>query len=200
MTVKVDWLGHAGVRIQGSKIIYIDPWKLKNGGPADIILITHDHYDHCSPEDIAKIRKKDTIVIAPDSCAGRLGARAVKPGDKIDINGIIIKMVPAYNVDKQFHPRSNNWVGYVITIDGKTIYHSGDTDAIPEMENIKTDIAFLPVGGTYTMNAKEAARIASKMQPELAVPIHYGSVAGSRKDGEDFKRYCSCKAEIWEEK
>ena len=196
--MKIDWLGHASVRMLGSKIIYIDPWKIKNPVPADIVLITHGHYDHCSPEDIEKIRKENTIVMAPENCAAGLGARAVKPGDTIEIEGVIIKMVPAYNIGKKFHPRNSGWVGYVISIDGKTIYHAGDSDAIPEMEEIKTDIAFLPVGGTYTMNAREAAEIAGKMKPQLAVPIHYNSIVGSYKDAEDFKRYCGCKAEIWE--
>lgn len=194
----IQWLGHASVVITGSKTIYIDPWKLGKSSPADIILITHDHYDHCSPDDIAKITKKDTVIVAPKDCASRLKAKAVKPGDTVTINGVTIKAVPAYNIGKQFHPRGNNWVGYLVTMDGRTIYHPGDTDAIPEMEGLKPDIAFFPIGGTYTMDAKEAAGVANKMQPGLAIPMHYGDIVGSKKDAERFKELCRCKVEIME--
>lgn len=198
MPENIHWLGHAAVKITGSKTIYIDPWKLKKAVPADIVLVTHDHYDHCSPEDIEKIRKKDTVVLSPKDSAGKLKAKGVKPGDTVTIEEVGIKAVPAYNLNKQFHPKGNNWVGYLVTMDGRTIYHPGDTDAIPEMEGLKPDIAFFPVGGTYTMTAEEAANIASKMQPGIAVPIHYGDIVGSKRDAERFKGLCRCKVEIME--
>lgn len=198
MLENIHWLGHASIKITGTKTIYIDPWKLKKPSPADIILITHDHYDHYSEDDIAKIRKKDTVIVAPKNCAGRLKAKAVKPQDTVTIDSVTIKAVPAYNIGKQFHPKGNNWVGYLVTIDGRTIYHPGDTDAIPEMEKLKPDIAFFPVGGTYTMDAEDAARVANKMQPGVAIPIHYGDIVGSKKDAQRFKELCKCSVEILE--
>lgn len=196
MAENVFWLGHATVKIASSKVIYIDPWKLTLAVPADIILITHSHYDHFSPEDIKKITKKDTVVIAPNDCASRLKVKVIKPGDTISIDNITVKAVPAYNIGKQFHPKNNNWVGYVVTMDGTTYYHSGDTDAIPEMEKLKPDIAFLAIGGTYTMDAEAAAEIANKIKPKVAIPIHYGEVIGSSKDAQRFKELCKCNVEI----
>lgn len=198
MLENIHWLGHASVKITGSKIIYIDPWKLTKTSPADIVLVTHDHYDHCSPDDIAKIRKEETVVISPKDSADRLKAKGVSPGDTVTVDGVTIKAVPAYNIGKQFHPKGNNWVGYLITMDGRTIYHPGDTDAISEMEGLKPDIAFYPVGGTYTMNAEEAAEVANKMMPRVAIPMHYGDIVGSRKDAERFKKLCKCKVQILE--
>lgn len=202
MLENIHWLGHASVKITGSKTIYIDPWKLKeNREPADIILITHSHYDHCEPRDIDKITQKNTLVIAPSDCINKFSGqntKSVKPGDTLTIEGVVVKVVPAYNVGKSFHPKNNNWVGYLVTIDGKTIYHPGDTDVIPEMESLKTDIALFPIGGTYTMDAKEAADIINKIQPTIAIPIHYGDIVGSAKDAKRFKELCACKVEILE--
>lgn len=198
MTENIHWLGHASIKITGSKTIYIDPWNLRKPSPADIVLITHSHYDHFSPDDIARITKKDTVIIAPHDCASRIKAKAVKPQDTVTINGVTIKVVPAYNLKKQFHPKGNNWVGYLITMDGKTIYHPGDTDAVPEMDGLKPDIALLPIGGTYTMDAEEAAMVANKMKPEVAIPIHYGAVVGSKKDAQRLKELCRCRVEIME--
>lgn len=195
MPENINWLGHASVKITGSKTIYIDPWRLRDTTPADIILVTHSHFDHYSREDIAKITKKGTVIIAPRDCAAQLKAREVKPGDTINIDGVIIKAVPAYNIGKQFHPKNNNWVGYLITMDDRTIYHSGDTDAIPEMEKLKMDVAFLPIGGTYTMDAREAAEVANKINPGIAIPIHYDS----KKDAQKFKELCKCRVEILKE-
>lgn len=198
MIENIHWLGHASVKITGSKTVYIDPWKLKKAVPADIILVTHDHYDHYSPEDINKIRGKDTVVISPQDVSAKIKAKVIRPGDSLNVDGVVIKAVPAYNTNKEFHPKSNNWVGYLVTIDGRTVYHTGDSDAISEMEKLKPDIAFFPVGGTYTMTAEEAASAANKMQPGIAVPMHYGDIVGSRKDAERFKQFCKCKAEILE--
>lgn len=202
MIDNVYWLGHASIKITGSNTIYMDPWKIKNDAEkADIVLITHSHYDHCDPSSVDKIIKDDTIVLAPKDCLTKFNnvdIKSVEPGGTFNIKGVKIEAVPAYNAGKSFHSRSNNWVGYMVTIDGKTIYHAGDSDVIPEMEVLKPDIMLLPVGGTYTMNAKEASVIVNKIMPEIAVPIHYGEVIGSSQDAEDFKKLCDCKVEILE--
>jgi len=196
----IDWLGHAGIRITGSKIIYIDPWKLgSNVAIADIILITHSHFDHCSPNDIAKIRKKDTLIICSADCRDKFAGpnvKTVKPGDMLTVDNVTVKAVPAYNIGKRFHPKENNWIGYLVIMDGRTVYHAGDTDIIPEMAGLNPDIAFLPIGGTYTMSAGEAAVAAGQIAPKTAVPIHYGDIVGSVNDAERFKELCSCNVEI----
>lgn len=197
----IKWLGHASFKISGDKVVYIDPWKLQGKNEeADIILITHDHYDHCSLSDIEKLKGKKTTVVAPPDAAKKIAGdvRKVKPGDELTVKGIKIEAYPAYNLEKKFHPRANGWVGYVIEINGRRIYHAGDTDLIPEMEGIKADIALLPVGGTYTMDAMEAAEAANRIKPKLAVPMHFGAIVGSSKDAEEFKSLCQVPVEIWE--
>ncbi len=196
---KITWLGHASTRIEGEKVIYVDPWKLSaDPPPADIILNTQSHYDHCSREDVNRISRKDTVILAPPDCAGELPPdfRRVTPGWEEEVEGVGLRAVPAYNLTKPFHPRSNRWVGYLITMGGETIYQAGDTDHIPEMEEIKADVVIVPVGGTYTMNAAEAAEAVNKIAPQLAIPIHFGSVVGSVRDAEEFKRLCHCPVEI----
>ncbi len=191
MTENIIWLGHASFKIINEKVVYIDPWKIKEKerGLAELILITHEHYDHCSPEDIAKLCKSDTQVVAPGDCVSKISgqATAIKPGDILTIKGITLEAVPAYNLKKPYHPKANGWVGYIITIGKERIYHAGDTDLIPEMERIKADIALLPCGGTYTMDAIEAAQAANKIKPKLAIPMHYGSIIGTEKDVQRFK-------------
>lgn len=197
----IKWLSHASFKINGEKIVYVDPWKLDDKNEeADIILITHDHYDHCSLSDIEKVRGKGTTVVAPPDAAKKIAGdvREVKPGDELTVKGIRIEVYPAYNLEKKFHPRANGWVGYVIEINGKRIYHAGDTDLIPEMEGIKADVALLPVGGTYTMDAREAAEAANRIKPKLAVPMHFGTIVGSSQDAEEFKSLCQVPVEIWE--
>ena len=203
MKESISWLGHASFRIKAKGlIIYIDPYNISAGPAADVILITHQHYDHCSLPDIEKIKKDETVVIAPADCAKDLGEIIqASPGKDIDVKGIKIKVVPAYNLNKQFHQRSKSWVGYIIDTPEGQVYHAGDTDKIPEMDNIKADIAILPVGGTYTMDAKEAHQAALKIRPKLAIPMHYGEVAGSAKDAQEFKALCekdAIKVEILE--
>lgn len=199
MLENLNWLGHASFKITGEKIIYIDPYQLKEESEkADIILITHSHFDHCSPLDVEKIQKSNTVIVATPDCKSSLSGniKTVKQGDKITIGGINIETVPAYNINKRYHSKSNNWVGYIVTVNGKRIYHAGDTDKIPVMADIKADIALLPVGGTYTMTAEEAADAANLIKPKLAVPMHFGSVVGSKSDAERFKNLCKVPVEI----
>jgi L-ascorbate metabolism protein UlaG (beta-lactamase superfamily) len=188
----IEWLGHASFRITfDNKILYIDPWEITAPKPADIIFITHSHFDHFSPQDIQKIAKDGTCVIGPQDIKGKVPSGCefieVKPGDEKEVSGIKFEVVPAYNVNKQFHPRDNNWVGYVIYLRDTRIYHPGDTDLIPEMEGLKPDIALLPIGGTYTMNAEEAAQAVKIMGANKVVPMHYGKIVGSDKDLKIFK-------------
>lgn len=203
MADNIFWLGHDSFRLKGEKVVYIDPWKLAAGmEKADVILVTHEHHDHFSPDDISKISKADTIIVAPPSVATKLGGKTVvaKPGDKLSAAGIAIEVVPAYNPNKKFHPKSAGHVGYIVTLNGKRIYHTGDTDETPEMAQIKCDIALLPVSGTYVMTAAEAAQAANTLKPALAIPMHYGDpdVIGMRRDAEEFKRLAKVPVEILE--
>ena len=204
--VKIDWLGHAGFRITNKRVIYIDPYNVPPDEKADIILITHGHSDHCSIEDVKELIKDKTIILIPPDCQSKLSdiqgidIHLVKPGKKIGALGTVIEAVPAYNINKNFHEKANEWVGYIINIDGKRIYHAGDTDFIPEMKEIKEiDIALLPVGGTYTMDAKEAAEAANTIKPKIAVPMHYDSIVGSEEDAKRFKDLCNVEVEIMEQ-
>jgi L-ascorbate metabolism protein UlaG (beta-lactamase superfamily) len=201
MLEKIHWLGHDAFRIDGPKVIYFDPWKLPPTSPrADLILISHDHYDHCSPEDVARIRGPQTVVVAPAPCAKRLGGkvRTVRAGDRLEVEGIAIEVVPAYNVNKTFHPRSPDNVGYIVTVEGTRIYHAGDTDYIPEMGTFRADIALLPVSGTYVMTAEEAVQAAAAMKPGLVIPMHYGTIVGDRSDAERFQKACPVPVRILE--
>ncbi len=200
MIEKIHWLGHDTFKIEGEVVIYTDPYQIKRKDAANIILITHEHYDHCSPEDVQKLLTKDTTVVAPADCASKLGGkvRTVKLGDSFSLGEVKIEVVPAYNVNKTFHPKKNGWVGYVITIQGTRIYLAGDTDRIPEMKNLgKIDIALLPVSGMYVMTAREAAEAAlHDIKPTIAVPMHYGSIVGSGKDAEEFRRLLEGKIQV----
>jgi L-ascorbate metabolism protein UlaG (beta-lactamase superfamily) len=196
----VKWLGHASVRIEADKTIYIDPWEIKSdSAKADIVCITHSHYDHYSPENIQKLLKDDTTVLAPQNCSlGEIDAKiiTVSPNQKLKVDGINIQTVPAYNKNKNFHPKEEKGVGYIIEVGNLKIYHAGDTDFIAEMETIHPDVALLPIGGTYTMNAREAASAANVMKPKLAIPIHFGSIVGSDDDALEFQRLCECEVKI----
>lgn len=183
MTIKITWLGHASVRLEdGPKMIYIDPWNVQ-GPKAAIILITHSHFDHYSDDDIKSLSSADTIIVGPEDVPP--AKHKVSPGKSITVKDIAIEAVPAYNVDKQFHPKENGWVGYIVTIGGKRIYCAGDTDRIPEMKGLKVDVACLPVGGTFTMDAASAIQAVHDIKAEHVIPIHYGAVAGTKKDAEE---------------
>ena len=196
----VHWLGHAGFRISGRVTVYIDPYRISGRQPADVILVTHDHYDHFSPEDIRKVLKPDTVIVKPGKPDPDLVAdyRIVRPGDQITVKDVPVRVIPSYNQGKLFHSRSAGHAGYVFTLDEVTYYHAGDTDLILDMEDVRCDVAFLPVGGTYTMNAEEAARAAEIIRPGVAVPIHWGDVVGSRKDAERFAELADCEVRILE--
>lgn len=197
MLENIEILCHSSIKINKEKILYIDPFKIdKDYKDADIIFITHDHYDHYSEEDIDKIKKENTIIVAPESLLTKLlnsGFRkdyiiTVKPNNKYLVEGIKFETIPAYNINKQFHPKENEWVGYIIELNGAKYYIAGDTDITEENKKVKCDVAFVPVGGTYTMDAKEAATLVNEIKPKIAVPIHYGSIVGTKQDAIDFSK------------
>jgi L-ascorbate metabolism protein UlaG (beta-lactamase superfamily) len=186
----IKWLGHDGFEVSTDEIrLVIDPYQIEACEPADIILITHPHFDHCSVDDIEKIKKPSTVFVTEAESAKKLDGdvRIVKPGDRLTVMGIEIEAVPAYNTDKDFHPKKNNWLGFIVTIDGVRVYHAGDTDLIPEMDDLSVDIALLPVSGTYVMTADEAIEAARKITPKVAIPMHYDAIVGSRDDAVKFK-------------
>jgi L-ascorbate metabolism protein UlaG (beta-lactamase superfamily) len=207
--INLKWLGHSGFKIRTSsdKIIYIDPYKLL-GDPfeldkADFIFITHSHYDHCSIEDIQNLSKDGTILVCPADVSSkmrhiskRIDIRIAEIGECQELSENYIKFwaVPSYNVNKEFHTKEEDWLGYIIQVGDVFIYHAGDTDLVPEMKSIKNiDIALLPIGGNYTMNAGEAAKAASLIKPKVAIPMHYGSISGiaDKSEAEIFAKYCS---------
>ena len=195
MIEDIEVLTHSSIKINKDKVIYIDPFKVDTKyNDADIICITHSHYDHYSEEDIEKVKKETTIFVAPKDLEQKLLTFGInqdriitlKPNEKINIGGINIETVSAYNTNKPFHPKENEWLGYIITIDGVRYYIAGDTDITEENKNVKCDVALVPVGGTYTMNYEEAARLVNIIKPKIAIPIHYGSIVGTKVDAEKF--------------
>jgi L-ascorbate metabolism protein UlaG (beta-lactamase superfamily) len=205
MVNHIHWLGQAAVRIDAPEItIFIDPYQIDGKIKADLILITHSHGDHFSPADINKIMTANTLVIAPKDCISRMKdlnrekALISEPGMKKQIGEILIEAVPAYNVVKtNFHAKANQWVGYILTIDGVRIYHAGDTERIPEMKDIQCDIAMLPLGQTYTMNSvQEAAEAALDVKAIVAIPIHYGLYEGTHQDAVLFQNLLKGKIKV----
>ena len=195
MLENIEVLYHSSIRISKNKVIYIDPFKIdKNYNDADIVFITHDHYDHYSEEDIDKVINENTTIIIPEELLTKLLRKGinknaiitVEPNEKYMVQGIKFETIPAYNTNKTFHPKENDWVGYIITLDDIRYYIAGDTDITEENRKVKCDVAFVPVGGTYTMDFKEAAQLINEIQPKIAVPIHYGSVVGTKQDATDF--------------
>jgi len=200
MGITIQWLGHASFKIcHEDNVIYIDPWKLKKSpGDATLVLVSHSHYDHFSPEDIAKVSGPDTKLIASaDVVAKEKAGEAIMPGMMVELDGVRVKAVAAYNPNKQFHPKAKSWVGFIIEMGSKRIYYAGDTDLTEEMKALKDiDVALLPVGGTYTMNAEEAAEAAKHIKPRQAIPYHWGDIVGSRSDAEQFAELAECEVKI----
>lgn len=198
--VKLTRLNHSSFLLEGTKNIIVDPYNVKTDTKADIIFITHPHFDHCSVEDIKRVSKKNTVVVMPNmDNAGGICKSPVKlrPWQEYDLDDVYVKAVPSYNVDKQYHPRSNGWLGYVIYLDNESIYHAGDTDFIEEMKYLQeVSYALLPVSGRYTMDAESAARAAEIIKPSMAVPMHYGGLIGGIEDAERFKKLCSCSVDV----
>ena len=192
----IHWYGHDSFRIEdGGKQIYIDPWKMPDGLPrADLLLVTHSHHDHYSADDVNKLSTPQTTVVGPADVAEKVrsetGAIAlpVAPGETVEVDGLKVTAVPAYNIGKKFHPRESGWVGFVVTLsDGTIVYHAGDTDCVPEMQGLDVDVALLPVSGTYVMTAEEAVQAAEAIGPKVVIPMHYGSLVGTEADAETFK-------------
>jgi L-ascorbate metabolism protein UlaG (beta-lactamase superfamily) len=202
--VEIKWIGHAGFFIKNSKAIYIDPYNIKEGEKADVVLITHGHYDHCSVDDIKKVVKAGTKIFVTADAQSKVARfevpieiEVVEPGQEIDLGDVKIETIKAYNVDKAFHPQQEGWVGYIIKMNDLIVYHAGDTDNIPEMQKLtgyqqpdKKFVALLPVGGRYTMTAEEAAEAAKTIKPSLAIPMHFGSIVGSEDDAKEFCDLC----------
>lgn len=205
-----QWLGHDGfvVTAASGKKVCIDPFKVeKHIEPVDIIISTHEHRDHCNPEDIKKFIGPKTQIIAihlAEQALHDIGAQVhyVKPGDLIEMQGIKVQAVPAYNTNKfrepgkPFHPKEDNKIGVVVEMDGTRFYHAGDTDHIPEMKDIETDVALVPVSGTYVMTAEEALEAVKDINPKLAIPMHYGSIVGDDSMAKMFKEKASCPVEL----
>ena len=197
MLENIEVLYHSSIRINKEKTIYIDPFKIdKNYNDADIVFITHDHYDHYSEEDIDKVINENTTIIIPDELLTKLLRKGinknaiitVEPNKNYMVQGIKFETISAYNTNKTFHPKENGWVGYIIIINGIRYYIAGDTDITEENKQVKCDVAFVPVGGTYTMDFKEAASLINEIKPKIAIPIHYGSIVGTEQDAIDFIR------------
>lgn len=198
MLENINVLCHSAIRLEiDNKIIYIDPYSLtSNANDADFIFITHDHYDHFSIEDIKKAEKSNTIFIIPESMlenAIKSGIKEnriikIKPNQNYKYENLKIETIPAYNVNKKFHPKENNWVGYLIEYNNVVYYIAGDTDITNENKKVKCDIAFVPIGGTYTMNYKEAAKLINEIKPKFVVPIHYGKIVGTKQDALNFEK------------
>ena len=195
MLENIEVLYHSSIKINKEKTIYIDPFKIdKDYNDADIVFITHDHFDHYSEEDIDKVINENTTIIIPEELLTKILRKGinknaiitVEPNKKYIVQGIKFKTIPAYNTNKTFHPKENDWIGYIIMLDGIRYYIAGDTDITEENRKVKCDVAFVPVGGTYTMDFKEAAQLINEIQPKIAVPIHYGSIVGTKQDATDF--------------
>ena len=205
----IHWLGHDTFRIEGSSTLYVDPWKLPaNAPPADVILITHDHFDHYSPDDIAAVARPGTLIVGPASVTAALkqveglSTLTIESGQTVTAATASVTAVPAYNTSKfrepgvPFHPREAGGLGYVIDLDGRRVYHAGDTDVIPEMREVRCDVALLPIGGTYTMTVPEAAAACELISAAVVVPMHYGDIVGSRSDAARFAELCRLPVKI----
>jgi L-ascorbate metabolism protein UlaG (beta-lactamase superfamily) len=193
---RLHWLGHASFRLDGPPVIYFDPWRLQGALPqADVILVSHEHSDHCSPQDVKRVSGPGTVIVASPSAAQKLRGdpRVLRPGGRMTVGDAEIEAVPAYNVNKfrspgiPFHPREEEHAGFIVTLGGERVYFAGDTDHIPEMAEVRCDVALLPIGGTYTMDPAEAAQAAAAIGAKVVVPMHWGVVVGSRADVDRFR-------------
>jgi len=208
--VKLTWLGHDAFRIEDGQVIYIDPFEIKEGAKADLVLISHEHDDHCSISDLKKVVTSNTVLVAHAQSKNALSKlqakeiKIVKPGDRLTLGSVTVEAVPAYNTNKFrepgkfFHPKEDGKLGFIVTVKGVRIYHAADTDHISEMKNMAPDVALLPVSGTYVMTAKEASEAAASIKPKIAIPMHYASIVGSVKDAEEFKKLTKCEVKILE--
>jgi L-ascorbate metabolism protein UlaG (beta-lactamase superfamily) len=195
---RLAWLGHDGYRLDGDLVIYFDPYEIQSKTPADIILVSHEHFDHCSPDDVVKIQKEDTVIVTDLASAKKLegDVKTMRVGDRLTVKGVEVEAVHAYNVNKQFHPKDAGMLGFIVNIGGVRIYHAGDTDFIPEMNDIETDIALLPVSGTYVMTVDEAIQAARAINPKIAIPMHYGAIVGDQTDAERFRDQLAGEIEV----
>ncbi|MCM1090826.1 MAG: MBL fold metallo-hydrolase [Butyrivibrio sp.] len=193
MYEEVRVLTHSSIKITGEKVLYFDPYEVaEEWHDADVIFVTHDHFDHFSPEDIRKVQKEGTLLVLPECMKGQeakqsvANVRFVNPSETIEVAGLTVQTVAAYNRMKPFHLKGKGYVGYLVTMAGVTYYVAGDTDITPENQQVSCDVALVPAGGKFTMNYKEAAELVNRIEPKLAIPTHYGTVAGSVEDGERF--------------
>ena len=194
MLARITWYRQAAIRWRDRGLtVYIDPWGTGDDPPAaDLILITHAHFDHFRPDEIDRLRGAATRIVAPHDVANELtgDVTPVRPGETHEVGGVHITTVPAYNTREEalkFHPRANDWVGYIVELGGTSYYHAGDTDHAPELDDVRADVTFLPIGGHFTMDWRAAAGLAKQIGPAVAVPIHYGFVICSPDDGLRFK-------------
>ena len=193
LTDNITINAHSSIRLGGEQTLYFDPFHMQDEPhDADIVFITHDHYDHLSPEDIARVRKADTVFVLPASCQASAEKNGLDncvyliPGDRTEVKGVPVEAVAAYNSLKPFHPKKNGWLGYVVTVEEQRVYVAGDTDENKDNLAVKCDIALVPAGGTYTFDAKHAARFVNKLRPAVAIPTHYGDIVGDAADGDAF--------------
>lgn len=202
MDLKIEWLGHDSFRLTGEKIVYIDPWQIANARhDADVVLITHDHFDHFVIEDVAKVRNEKTVVVGPEMLRGKIDGNVlfVRRGESLNVSGVPLQVTAAYNLhaDRQnFHPNAYGGVGYIVTLNGKRIYHTGDTDPIPEMKNIQCDIMLVPVSGTYVCTCDEAVEAVKLVNPKIAIPMHWDTIVGTWEDANNFKQNAGVPVEI----
>jgi L-ascorbate metabolism protein UlaG (beta-lactamase superfamily) len=208
--IQITWLGHDGFKLKKDKVVYVDPFKLgAKPEPADLVFVTHEHFDHLSVDDLKKVVTAATTVVTIAACEAAVkplkpkAVRLVAPGDRLTVDGVTVEVLPAYNVNKfrapgaPFHPKADGKVGFILGIGGVRIYHAGDTDEIPEMAGAKgVDVALLPVSGTYVMTAEEAIRACNAIQPKLAIPMHYAAIVGSAADAEAFRKAVKGRVEI----
>ncbi|MDE1770223.1 MAG: MBL fold metallo-hydrolase [Thaumarchaeota archaeon] len=208
--IKIKWFGHDSFSLVGKIKIITDPYKIITQEKADLILISHNHFDHLSVADLQNVSTDNTTIVAAKECLDMLTGFTFKekigilPGEEKTVRGIRIKAIRAYNLDKinpetkkPFHPKEDNKIGFLFELNGITIYHTGDTDLTPEMSDLKPDIALVPVSGTYVMTAQEAAKAIEKIKPKIVIPMHYGTIVGSEKDAHNFKQLIkSCEVQI----